>query len=247
MNNILFENKACIVINKRCGEDSERPQGFNGLKPVHRLDQPASGCLLLAKTREVADFLSKTFQSNPDNKPHDRQLEKLYWAIAEKPKAQASMTQIQLNDYPHDNAGNEWKELVHWISSSGKGNKSFAHNDERPGAKRAVMRLRQAGEGVNYLYLEIDLVTGRHHQIRAQLAALGLHIKGDLKYGSRRSEKTGGIRLHARSLRFPNPLEHDNMVFTEALPPLLEEDSLWQDFMTAVTISNPEGVYRECL
>jgi len=88
------------------------------------------------------------------------------------------------------------------------------------------LRCRPAGRGERYLFLEIELITGRHHQIRAQLERLGLHIKGDLKYGARRSEPTGGIRLHARALSFPDPSDSDKRITVQADPPL--RDNLWQ-------------------
>jgi 23S rRNA pseudouridine1911/1915/1917 synthase len=212
MNEALFENDACIVINKRCGEDGQKPKGLPSLRPVHRLDTPASGCLLLAKTPNAAAFLSAAFSRNIKAEPASALIEKRYWAIVEMPDS----------DIP------EGEELIHWISFDRTRNKSFAHDEEGPGRKKAVLRYRQAGKGDRYLFLEIDLITGRHHQIRAQLAALGLHIKGDLKYGARRSEKSGGIRLHAYSLRFPNPLAPEETVEVKALPPLM--DSLWEAF-----------------
>ena len=216
---IIFENDACMVINKLPGESSELPETGgnknNGAPPrilaVHRLDMPVSGCLVLAKTPEAAAFLSAAFASHDTGR-----VEKRYWAIIEKPA----------NDKLAASG-----ELLHWISFDSKKNKSFAHNEAGQGRKKAVMRYRIAGSGNNYLFLEIELITGRHHQIRAQLAALGLHIKGDLKYGARRSEKNGGIRLHAYSLNFPNPLNPAEKIEAKALPPL--EDALWTAFAQA--------------
>jgi 23S rRNA pseudouridine1911/1915/1917 synthase len=182
---------------------------------------PVSGCLLLAKTQAAAAFLGKAFAR------HGCLVEKRYWAITELPKSE--------NALPQEG------ELVHWLGFDSKTNKSFAFplermNDtaaakRRKGLKKAILRYRIAGRGEHYLFLEIDLVTGRHHQIRAQLAALGLHIKGDLKYGARRSEKSGGIRLHAYSLAFPNPLRPDEMIRVQAPPPVA--DSLWSAFLEA--------------
>ena len=218
---LLFLNDACMVINKLPGESSETinlpeeifPPGKNPL-PVHRLDTPVSGCLLLARNPEAAAFLGAAFAG------HDARVVKRYWAIIEKPLA--------ANALPPSG------ELVHWLSENRKANKSFAAEAgegppslkrRRGRLKKAILRYRLAGEGDHYLFMEIDLVTGRHHQIRAQLAAVGLHIKGDLKYGARRSEKAGGIRLHARSLTFPNPLENDETITVTAPPPVM--DSLW--------------------
>ena len=240
MNNILFENEACLVINKHCGEggqvsfgrlppgklsggqmSGQKPAGL--LKPVHRLDTPASGCLLLAKTREAAAFFSTAFAAP------EKTIEKRYWAIVEKKRDDnPSIARILLNG--------EWQEFVHWISFTPKQNKSFAHDAEKPGAKKAQLRLRLVGSGDRYLFLEIDLITGRHHQIRAQLSALGFPVKGDLKYGARRSEKSGGIRLHARSLRFPNPMDPGKIILVEAPPPVdyrNPTDSLWEAFINS--------------
>ena len=228
---LLFLNDACMVINKLPGESSESiraPEDISPsdklLLPVHRLDTPVSGCLLLARNPGAAAFLGAAFAG------HDGRVVKRYWAIIEKPPPE--------NSFP--SAG----ELVHWLSENRKMNKSYAHEggDALPTAagegppspkgrgrlKKAILRYRLTGEGDHYLFMEIDLVTGRHHQIRSQLAAVGLHIKGDLKYGARRSEKAGGIRLHAYSLAFPNPLESDETITVTAHPPVM--DSLWTAF-----------------
>ena len=133
-------------------------------------------------------------------------------------------------------------ELVHWLYENKMTNKSLVlpldaepptrrRIRERP--KKAVLRYRVVGKGDHYLFLEINLVTGRHHQIRAQLAAVGLHIKGDLKYGAKRSEKDGGIRLHAYSLVFPDTLKARSRrkIKVKAVPPL--QDPLWKAFAEA--------------
>jgi len=237
---ILFLNDACIVINKLSGESSESicPPGESRLAekfllPVHRLDMPVTGCLLLARNSKAAALLSAAFANQ------DGRVEKLYWAIIEKP--------------PLDCVLPPSGELVHWLKENRKTNKSFAYevgDDNKIGddyevgddnevgeafpkgqrlqPKKAILRYRLTGEGEHYLFMEIDLVTGRHHQIRSQLAAIGLHIKGDLKYGSRRSEKAGGIRLHAHSLAFPNPLAPEETIRVKAPPPVM--DSLWTAF-----------------
>ena len=212
---ILFENEACLVLNKRCGEVGQMSNGH--LWPVHRLDTPASGCLLLAKTKMAAAFLSSAFAA-------ERAVEKRYWAIVEKARR---------HEMPPTG---EWQEAVHWIQFASRLNKSFAYIEKKANTKRALLRWRFVGSGDHYLFLELELITGRHHQIRAQLAAIGLHIKGDLKYGARRSEKDGGIRLHARSLSFPNPLykqstelNQPETILVEALP--LFQDQLWEAFL----------------
>jgi 23S rRNA pseudouridine1911/1915/1917 synthase len=233
---MIYQNDACIVINKLPGESSENIRLENRLEsegdkgkfpvPVHRLDVPVSGCLLLAKTPEAAAFLGAAIARR------DSRVEKRYWAIVEKPSIVKSMVESMENALPEEG------ELVHWLGVNSKTNKAFAlpldttsgasPAKNHKGLKKAILRYKIAGRGKNYLFLEIDLVTGRHHQIRAQLAALGLHIKGDLKYGARRSEKSGGIRLHAYSLAFPNPLKPDEVIRVKAPPPVM--DSLWTAF-----------------
>ena len=231
---LLFENEACIVINKLPGESSEQPDlAAPGERfVVHRLDIPVSGCLLLAKTPEAAAFLCGAFASSASC-PHPAQVEKRYWAIVEKPKENNSFSK----------EGEVSRVLEHGISFNKKENKSFAHDvknetpqkaplkKQKSTLKKAILRYRVIGQGEHYLFMEIDLVTGRHHQIRAQLAALGLHIKGDLKYGSRRSEENGGIRLHAHSLAFPNPQKPDEIIRVKAPPPVM--DPLWTAFEKA--------------
>jgi 23S rRNA pseudouridine1911/1915/1917 synthase len=170
-------------------------------RAVHRLDVPVSGCCLFARTGEALSFLSAAFARG--------ECKKTYRAIAEKPEFPAGI--------PDEG------ELVHWIKKYA-GNKSIACDEAGPGRKRAVLRYRVLGEGKRCFFMEIELVTGRHHQIRAQLARLGIHIKGDVKYGARRTEKGGGIRLHAVSLAFPDPLRGER-ILTVAPPPQM--DALW--------------------
>jgi len=209
----IFENEACLVINKLPGECSQSPDvETDGKKfpvPVHRLDMPVSGCLLLARTSVAAAFLGAAFAQG--------RVTKRYWAVVEKPHGASPM---ELSP--------DFVRQLHWLSFDKAKNKSFAHNEAGRGRKKAELRYRLAGRGENYLFLEIELLTGRHHQIRAQLAALGLHVKGDLKYGARRSEKNGGIRLHAYCLAFPNPLNPDETIEVKALPQSM--DTLWTAF-----------------
>ena len=228
-NRLLFQNDSCLVLNKLPGESSEFPNLDGvGAAPVHRLDTPVSGCLLLAKDKAAAAFLGQAF-ARPGG------VEKRYWAVIEKPKPEGVFAPEA--------------ELVHWLFEDRKANKSFAvpaidqTGNETPPPKwgpvgghirpkKAVLRYRLAGTGDNYLFLEIDLVTGRHHQIRAQLAAIGLHVKGDLKYGAKRSERAGGIRLHAHALAFPDPLTPAEIIKVTAPPPLM--DPLWAAFAASL-------------
>ena len=227
---ILYQSAACVVVNKLKGEAVEGagagminlPEELaaviaaNSELPaaVHRLDVPVTGCALFALTKPSLSFLSAAFAGENSGSA----VEKEYWAVIEKPAIM-----------PPEMTNRGFIELVHWIDANPNRNKSFAHNKEAPGRKKATLRYRITGEGRNYLFVTIELLSGRHHQIRAQLAAAGLHIKGDLKYGAKRSEKTGGIRLHARSLSFPNPLNKSDNIRVTADPP--EMDNLWEAFL----------------
>ncbi|MDR2478251.1 MAG: RNA pseudouridine synthase [Treponema sp.] len=242
---ILYMRQDCLVLNKLPGEAVEGAgEGMGDLprllgkalaakdgaaadalalpQAVHRLDVPVSGCVVFARTRSALQFLNAVFNGGgafSSTAPAEKSaVEKQYWAIVEAgPQAAAFAAS---------------GELVHWIQFDSRNNKSAAYTEPGPGRKKAVLRYRLAGAGKNYLFMEIELVTGRHHQIRAQLARMGLHIKGDLKYGARRSEPHGGIRLHARSLSFPGPLDNGGRVTVQAEPPL--QDNLWLAFREAV-------------
>jgi len=243
---ILYCDASCVVVNKIAGEavegagkgmtdlprllaaeltvpDYPPPMPAGDALPlptaVHRIDVPVSGCVAFARTGAALRFLNSTFSGGGATEGGD--VKKYYWAIVESsPNALFS----------EDTA--EGVELIHWIQFDPRRNKSIAHTEPGPGRKKAILRCRPAGRGERYLFLEIELITGRHHQIRAQLERLGLHIKGDLKYGARRSEPAGGIRLHARLLSFPNPGgnpdDNDNRITVQAEPPL--RDNLWQAF-----------------
>jgi 23S rRNA pseudouridine1911/1915/1917 synthase len=230
---ILFANNDVIVVNKLAGEAMEGAkrgmidlsqllrEEFGTVKQgkgkafaptaVHRLDVPVTGCALFARNAKAAAFLNKSFSRTVYQ---GGRAEKYYWAVVELSTAFSSLS--------------DTGELVHWIRTNAKKNKSTAYPKAGAERKEAILRYRIKGRGKSYGFLEIELVTGRHHQIRSQLAARGIHIKGDLKYGSKRSEKDGGIRLHARSLYFPDPSVQGNFIQVSADPPHL--DKLWQDF-----------------
>jgi 23S rRNA pseudouridine1911/1915/1917 synthase len=219
---IIYTSDECLVVNKISGEAAEGAvkgmadlpkllaAQFGGtFTAVHRLDVPVSGCTLFARSPGALSFLNAAFAGG--------RVQKYYWAIIEMPRTGTSV--------------GETGEMIHWLETDRRRNKSAAFTEEAPGRKKAILRYRVTGRGTHYLFMEIELVSGRRHQIRAQLAAAGLHIKGDLKYGSRRSEKAGGIRLHARSLRFPAPPGSpgpEEYVTVKAAPPL--RDRLWEDF-----------------
>jgi 23S rRNA pseudouridine1911/1915/1917 synthase len=222
---ILFQNDCCAVLNKKSGEHCESDGAAVGnavslcdearalfpavalVEAAHRLDVPVTGCVLVALSKDALGFLQEQFRA--------AKVTKTYIAVIEKPAA------------PLGASGT----LRHWVSVDKKKNKARALDKKIPNlnAKYAELRYQVAGAGDNYLFMNIDLVTGRQHQIRAQLAAIGLHIKGDLKYGAARSEKLGGIRLHARSISFPNPVIGSNETITVTAP-LPFVDPLWSAF-----------------
>jgi 23S rRNA pseudouridine1911/1915/1917 synthase len=228
---ILYQDAQCVVVNKNYGEAMEGvgeglvnlpellAKTFGGVKTaagtpfyptaVHRLDVPVSGCALFGRTPAALADLNSCFA--------DGRARKTYWAVCELPRDGSEAAQAA--------------ELIHFIQVDGKHNKSYAHTEDGKERKRAILRYRVIGRGDRYLFLEIELITGRHHQIRAQLAAAGLFIKGDLKYGARRSETGGGIRLHARTLAFPNPIKPEMYIQATAAPPI--RDPLWEAFEAA--------------
>jgi 23S rRNA pseudouridine1911/1915/1917 synthase len=220
---ILYEDENCLVVNKRPGETAENsgdrgnlPRMLAAVYPgpflpaaVHRLDVPVSGCLLFARNPQALAFLSGAFAGT------GRGVEKRYWAVTEMPPPSPELP--------------ESGELTHWIKNDPRQNKSAAFDEDGSARKKAVLRYRLLGRGEHYLFFDIELVTGRHHQIRAQFARMGLHVKGDLKYGARRSERAGGIRLHACSLCFPNPAQRGEKIRVEAPPPV--RDNLWDALM----------------
>ncbi|MDR1445999.1 MAG: RNA pseudouridine synthase [Treponema sp.] len=224
---ILFSNSSCMVINKAPGESTE-PLSKPGMidlprllaehrtdlrpLPVHRLDVPATGCVLFALNGEALRFLGNAFREG--------KTQKNYWAITGFSPSGKTLPAEGM--------------LKHWIGAGRAGeNKVTVSDTEGPALRESRLRYRIFGRGEHYLFWEIELLSGRHHQIRAQLAHEGFPIKGDLKYGARRSEKTGGIRLHARTLSFPDP-ESSGAITVSCFPPL--EDNLWLAFREAILI-----------
>lgn len=168
---------------------------------VHRLDRPVSGVVLFAKTGKCLARLNEMFKN--------KEIKKTYWALTKNVPDKVEGT------------------LVHYLVRNEKQNKSYAYDTEVPGSKRAVLHYRVAGHSDKYNLLEIQLETGRHHQIRSQLAKIGCTIKGDLKYGSDRSNPDGGISLHARSIEFMHPVSKNLISITAPVP---EKDNLWKYF-----------------
>lgn len=167
---------------------------------THRLDRPVSGLVVFAKTSKALPRLNEMFRNG--------EVKKTYWAI--------------VKECPKETEG----ELVHYLVRNEKQNKSYAYDKEVKNSKKAVLHYKLIGHSQNYYLLEVDLKTGRHHQIRCQLAKMGCPIKGDLKYGSPRSNPDGSICLHARTVQFVHPVSKEMIRFTAPVP----EGNLWNGF-----------------
>lgn len=223
--NILYEDNHLIIVNKMPGElvqgdeSGDRTladdvkdylrvtynkKGNVYLGIPHRLDRPTSGIVVYAKTEKALIRLNEMFRSSS--------VRKIYWAIVDRK--------------PLRDEG----ELVHYIVRNSETNKSIAYNKEVKGSKIARLSYKVLASSDRYHLVEIFLHTGRHHQIRAQLKAIGVHIKGDLKYGAERSNSDGGISLHARKVSFIHPVKKEELTVT-APPP---KDKLWSYFLSQV-------------
>lgn len=167
---------------------------------THRLDRPVSGLVVFAKTSKALARLNEMFKNG--------EVHKTYWAI--------------VKNCPPETEGT----LVHYLVRNEKQNKSYAYDREKPGAKKAILHYKLIGHSDNYYLLEVDLQTGRHHQIRCQLAKMGCPIKGDLKYGFPRSNPDGSISLHARRVSFIHPVSKKPIDLEAPLP----ADNLWDYF-----------------
>ena len=221
VSNILFEDNHVIVVNKKASEivqgdktgDETMPDKIKSYlkekyqKPgnvfcgvVHRLDRPTSDAVVFARTSKALERLNAQFR--------DKETNKVYWAIAESKPEQESGT------------------LIHYLKKNEKQNKSYATNDEVPGSKKAILHYKLIGSSDKYFLLEIELETGRHHQIRVQLSTIGCRIKGDVKYGAKRPNPDGSISLHARTLEFFHPTSKEVLKFTAPVP----NDPLWLFF-----------------
>ena len=222
---VIYEDNHIIIVSKRSGEivqgdkTGDEPLGesvkryikeayakpgnvFLGV--VHRLDRPVSGLVMFARTSKALPRLNKMFAGSD--------VHKTYWAI--------------VKDMPPKPEGT----LIHWLVRNEKQNKSYAYTTEKPNAKKAILKYKVIGRSDNYTLLEVNLMTGRHHQIRCQLAAMGCPIKGDLKYGAPRSNPDGSISLMSRHVEFTHPVSKLQIAVEAPLP----EDSLWQSFQTSL-------------
>jgi 23S rRNA pseudouridine1911/1915/1917 synthase len=215
---ILYEDNHIIAVNKRAGDivqgdkTGDRPlseivkeyikekyskPGNAFLGVVHRLDRPTTGIVVFARTSKALTRLNELFKN--------RETQKTYWAfVKNKPEADSGT-------------------LEHFLARNEKNNTSKAHAKEVSNSKKAILDYKIIASLQNYHALEIELHTGRHHQIRAQLAAIGSPIKGDLKYGDARSNPDGGIHLHARRLCFVHPVLKEPVSLTAPLP----DDAVW--------------------
>ena len=218
---VVYEDNHIIVVNKTASEIvqgdktgdtplSEMVKEYLKVKynkpgnvfvgVTHRLDRPVSGVVVFAKTSKALARLNDMFRLGD--------VKKTYWAI--------------VKDRPKELEG----DLMHWMVRNEKQNKSYAYDKERPNSKKAILRYKLIGHSQNYHLLEVDLQTGRHHQIRCQLAKMGCPIKGDLKYGSPRSNPDGSICLHARRVTFVHPVSKEVIDVTAPLP----SGNLWNGF-----------------
>jgi 23S rRNA pseudouridine1911/1915/1917 synthase len=216
---ILYEDNHLIIVNKRAGDITQGDktgdtplsdivkeyikEKFNKpgnvfLGVVHRLDRPTSGVIIFARTSKALERLNKMLR--------EKTIDKTYWAVVKKQPKIAGDT------------------LINYLKKNPKNNKSSVFNKEIDGSKRAVLHYKTLKRLDNYSLLEIDLETGRHHQIRAQLSAIGSPIKGDLKYGFNRSNTNGSIHLHARKIQFTHPVSNQPINITAPLP----KEVIWQ-------------------
>ena len=219
---VVYEDNHIIVVNKTASEivqgdktgdtplsetvkqylkEKYNKPGNVFLGVTHRLDRPVSGLVVFAKTSKALSRLNDMFRNG--------EVKKTYWAI--------------VRNRPQAPEG----ELTHWLVRNEKQNKSYAYDKEVKDSKKAILCYKEIGHSQNYHLLEVDLKTGRHHQIRCQLAKMGCPIKGDLKYGSPRSNPDGSICLHARRISFIHPVSKESIEIEAPVP----NGNLWNGFV----------------
>lgn len=217
---VLYEDNHIIAVNKTCNEivqgdktgdmplseivkayikEKYNKPGEVFLGVTHRLDRPTSGVVLFARTSKALTRLNEMFKSH-------EQIKKTYWAIVQGAPKQPEA------------------RLENWLTRNEQLNKSFVSKPGTNEAKQAILTYKTLVRGEHYTLLEINLETGRHHQIRCQLAAIGCPVKGDLKYGAKRSNPDGGICLHARQIEFIHPVSKQPICITAPVP----DDALWR-------------------
>ena len=223
---VLYEDNHIIAVNKTCNEIVQGDKtgdtplseivksyiktqynkpGEVFLGVTHRLDRPTSGVVLFARTSKALTRLNEMFKSH-------EQIKKTYWAIVQGCPKQPEA------------------RLENWLIRNEAQNKSYIVKPHANNAKQAILEYKTLVRGENYTLLEVNLETGRHHQIRCQLAAIGCPVKGDLKYGAKRSNPDGGICLHARKIEFIHPVSKIQLCITAPVP----NDSLWQQLAASV-------------
>ena len=231
---VVYEDNHIIIVHKESGEivqgdkTGDRPlsdivkdyikekyqkPGAVFLGVVHRLDRPVSGLVVFARTSKALTRLNNMFR--------DGEVHKTYWAIVSKTEENRKKTEEgrgEMDDSSHT--------LEHWLVRNEKQNKSYAYDHEVPNSKKAILKYRIIGHSDRYTLLEVNLLTGRHHQIRCQLAAMGCPIKGDLKYGAKRSNPDGSISLLSHRVEFIHPVSKERIAVESPLP----NDPLWQTF-----------------
>ena len=215
---VLFEDNHIIIVNKRAGDitqgdktgdkplsdvvkeyvkDKYNKPGLVFIGTVHRLDRPTSGIVIFARTSKALERLNKMLR--------EKTIKKTYWALVKNAPKVTTDT------------------LTNFLKKDTKKNKSFVYKKEIEGSKKAILHYNIIKKLENYFLIEIDLETGRHHQIRTQLSYIGSAIKGDLKYGFPRSNKDGSISLHARKIKFIHPVSKEEIVITARTP----KDVIW--------------------
>ncbi|MBF1451025.1 RluA family pseudouridine synthase [Prevotella pallens] len=218
---VLYEDNHIIIVYKQSGEivqgdkTGDKPlsdtikewikqkyakPGNVFLGVVHRLDRPVSGIVVFAKTSKALSRLNNMFRNG--------EVRKTYWAMVQTAPNMPEAT------------------LTNWLVRNEKQNKSYVYNNEMPNAKQAILKYKTIGQTEHYTLLEVNLLTGRHHQIRCQLAAMGCPIKGDLKYGARRSNPDGSISLLSHKVEFIHPVSKQKIVVVSPLP----TEKVWDNF-----------------
>ena len=222
---VVYEDNHIIIVNKTASEivqgdktgdtplseivkqylkEKYQKPGNVFIGVTHRLDRPVSGLVVFAKTSKALSRLNEMFKNS--------EVKKTYWAIVKQTPAETE------------------GELVNYLVRNEKQNKSYAYDTEKPGSKKAILHYRLIARSDNYSLLEVDLKTGRHHQIRCQLAKMGCPIKGDLKYGFPRSNPDGSICLHARRVRFVHPVSKELIDVVAPVP----SDNLWRSLTSSL-------------
>ena len=240
---VIYEDNHIIIVNKQSGEivqgdkTGDRPlsdivkdyikekyqkPGAVFLGVVHRLDRPVSGLVVFARTSKALPRLNKMFAEG--------EVHKTYWAIVECGRLKEESGRRKEDRLKVKEESGEWQMLENWLTRNEQRNKSYAYDHEVPHSKKAQLRYRVLAIGERYALLEVQLMTGRHHQIRCQLAAMGCPIKGDLKYGAKRSNPDGSISLQSHRISFIHPVSKAPIDIEAPLPP----DPLWGQLQSLI-------------